>query len=231
MHFRNAFLSSMDVNDLEALSPHLSEATLSRGQTLARPGDLVEFIHFPGSAAIGSAAVMSDGRAVETATIGYENVVGLLPGLTQMPSLSRIFVQIGGSAISLPADKLRERAAESPSLIALILRFAQAGAAQAEQSAACNALHPLSGRFARWLLTCDDRVDQATMTLTQGDLAVMCGALRSSISHTASDFKRDGLIGYSRGLIEILDRAGLEERACECYAVDSARWRQLATAA
>jgi CRP-like cAMP-binding protein len=231
MHFRNAFLSAMEVDDLEALSPHLSETTLSRGQTLGAPGDIVSVIYFPSSSAIGSAAVMHDGRAVETATIGYENVVGLLPGLTQMPCLSRMFVQISGSAISLPAEKLRARAAESPTLMRLILRFAQAAAAQADQSAACNALHPLRGRFARWLLTCDDRVDQPSMTLTQDDLAVMCGALRSSVSVTASEFKREGLIGYTRGLIEILDRPGLERSACECYASDRVRWDRLASAA
>jgi CRP-like cAMP-binding protein len=231
MHFRNAFLSSMADRDLEALSPFLSEATLSRGETLCSPGDLVESIYCPSSSSIGSAAVMRDGRAVETATIGYENVAGLLAGLTQMPCPSRMFVQIGGAAIRLPSDKLRARAAESVSLIDLILRFAQAGAAQADQSAACNALHPLTSRFARWLLTCDDRVDQPTMTLTQDDLAVMCGALRSSVSVTASEFKRDGLIRYSRGLIEILDRPGLELHACECYASDRMRWRELASAA
>jgi CRP-like cAMP-binding protein len=92
----------------------------------------------------------------------------------------------------------------------LILRFAPAGAAQADQSAACNALHPLRGRLSRWLLTCDDRVDQPSMTLTQGDLAVMCGALRSSISVTASEFKREGLIEYSRGLIELVDPGGAQ---------------------
>jgi CRP-like cAMP-binding protein len=113
----------------------------------------------------------------------------------------------------------------------LILRFAPAGAAQADQSAACNALHRLRGRLSRWLLTCDDRVDQPSMTLTQGDLAVMCGALRSSISVTASEFKREGLIEYSRGPIELVDRAALKRCACEYYACDRVRWDGLARAA
>jgi CRP-like cAMP-binding protein len=231
MQFRNAFLSSMDPSDLEVLSPHLRETALCRGQTLCAAGEFVASIYFPSGSAIGSAAIMRDGRSVETATIGYENVAGLLPGLTQSPSPGRMFVQIGGGAISLPVDKLRARAAASPTLMDLILRFAQAGAAQAEQSAACNALHPLTSRLARWILTCDDRVDQPNMTLTQGDLAVMCGALRSSVSIAASEFKRDGLIRYSRGLIDIIDRPRLERQSCECYSSDRARWRRLCSAA
>jgi CRP-like cAMP-binding protein len=230
MQFRNIFLSSMDTCDLEALSPHLRETTLFRGQALSASGDVVRSVYFPSSSAIGIAAVMSDGRAVQTATIGYENVAGLLPGLTQVACPSRMFVQIGGGSISLPADKLCAQAAASPALMGLILRFAQARAAQAEQTAACNALHSLSGKLARWILICDDRVDQPTMTLTQDDMAVMCGALRSSISVTAGEFKRDGLIQYRRGLIEILDRPRLERQACECYASDYASWGHLSPA-
>jgi CRP-like cAMP-binding protein len=231
MQFRNAFLSSMNTCDIEALSPHLRETTLFRGQTLAAAGDVVRSVYFPSSSAIGIAAVMSDGREVQTATIGYENVAGLLPGLTQVACPSRMFVQMGGAAVSLPADKLCTRADASPTLVALILRFAQVRAVQAAQSAACNVLHPLSGRLARWILICDDRIDQPAMTLTQGDMAVMCGALRSSISLTAGEFKRDRLIQYRRGLIEILDRPGLERQACECYASDRARRLQLSQAA
>ncbi len=107
--------------------------------------------------------------------------------------------------------------------MALILRFAQDRAAQAEQSAACYALHPLPSRLARWLLICEDRIDRSTMLLTQDEMGVMAGALRSSISMLASEFKQQGLISYSRGHLQILDRPRLEAQACECYAVDRAR--------
>ena len=230
MEFRNAFLSLMEASDIEALSPYLREDTLFRGQTLAASGEIVTQVYFPSSSAIGMAWAMHDGRAVQTATIGFENVAGLLPGLTHVACPSRMFVQIGGGAISLPAEKLRARAEVSPSLMRLILRFAQARSAQAEQTAACNALHALPGKLARWLLICDDRVHQPSMTLTQDDMAVMCGALRGSISLTAGEFQREGLIRYRRGLIEILDRPRLERQACECYAGDRASWGHLSAA-
>jgi CRP-like cAMP-binding protein len=132
-------------------------------------------------------------------------------------------VQIGGGAVSLPAERLRDRAAQSPPLMALILRSAHDQSAQAEQSAACYALHSLPSRLARWLLICEDRVERSTMLLTQDEMGVMAGALRSSISMLASDFKHQGLIGYSRGHLQILDRPRLEARACECYRADRAR--------
>jgi len=166
---------------------------------------------------------MSDGRYIGTASIGYEGVAGLLPALTQIAASTRMLVQIGGGATSLPADKLKARADQSPSLMALCLRFALARAVQTEQSAACNTLHHLPARLARWLLLSEDRVNRSRMTLTQDEMAAMTGALRSSISLTASEFKEQGLIGYSRGQVEILDRPGLERRACECYRVDIAR--------
>jgi CRP-like cAMP-binding protein len=223
MQFRNAFLSAMDAADFAALSPFLSETTLFGHETLCAPGEAISSVYFPSSSAISIVTVMSDGRDVETVSVGYEGVAGLLPALTGEAPSTRMFVQIGGGAVSLPADALRAHAVQSPSLMALALRFAQARAAQAEQSAACFALHHLPERLARWLLICEDRVDRPSLMLTQDDMGVMAGALRSSISVTASEFKEQGLIRYSRGLVEILDRPGLERRACECYSIDRAR--------
>jgi CRP-like cAMP-binding protein len=220
MEFRNAFLSAMNADDLTALFPFLKEIALFGGETLCEPGQPMRSVYFPSSSAISIVAVMRDGRDVETASTGYEGVAGLLPALTHVAPLTRMFVQIGGGAISLPAERLDARARQSPALMDLILRFAQAGAAQAEQSAACYALHHLPARLARWLLLCADRVDRSTMMLTQDDMGVMAGALRSSISVTASEFKQMGLIRYTRGQVEILDRPGLERRACECYGIN-----------
>jgi CRP-like cAMP-binding protein len=138
-----------------------------------------------------------------------------------------MYVQIPGGSISLPAAQLRTRTLDSPTLLTLILRHAQANAMQAEQSVACNAVHSLSARLARWLLICQDRVDSRVMPLTQDYMGVMVGALRSSISLTASEFKQAGLIHYSRGQVEILDRPGLERRACECYRADRANRENL----
>lgn len=213
--------------DLAVLFPYLKEIYLSGGERLLEPGDPVDSVYFPSSSAISIVTVLSDGREIATESIGNESVAGLMPAITHIPPTTRMFVQISGGAISLPADRFSDRANESPALMALIHRFAQAQAAQAEQSAACHALHHLSARLARWLLICEDRVNGPRMLLTQDDLGAMAGALRSSVSLVASEFKEQGLINYNRGRVEILDRPGLERRACECYLLDRARREML----
>jgi CRP-like cAMP-binding protein len=212
----------MDPSDVAVLTPQLSEVALGVGQVLCESGDLPESVFFPSSSVISVVALLSDGRSFETASIGFEGVSGLLAGLTGIPSPTRTFVQIGGGAMRLPASALRARTEESPSFTKLVLRHAQVDAALAEQSVACNASHHLSERLAKWLLITQDRIDSAIIALTQDYLGVMVGALRSSISLTAGEFKKAGLIDYSRGRLEILDRPGLERRVCECYAVDRA---------
>ncbi len=222
MKFRNIILSALNPAELAELFPVMKEVSLSVGQVLHEPGDEVDQVYFPSSAVLSVVTVMEDGRSVEASSIGYEGVGGLLPALTGLEIATRMFVQIPGGAISVPAPRLRALVSESPAALKLILRCIQAIGGQAEQSVACNALHALPGRLARWLLICQDRVDSSSMTLTQDYMGVMAGALRSSVSQTASEFKDAGLIRYSRGQVEILDRSGLERRACECYRADRA---------
>jgi CRP-like cAMP-binding protein len=230
MYFRNAFLSAMDGADMAALFPHLREIALFGGESLSEAGDAPQFVYFPSNSAISIVTVMKDGREVETTSIGYEGAAGLLPAVTETVAASRMCVQIGGGAITLPAHRLREQLGRSPALLGLVMRSVMGLSSQAEQAAACYALHHLTARLARWLLVCEDRTNRAHMDLTQDHLGVMAGALRSSISLIASEFKDMGLIRYSRGHMEILDRRGLEGRACECYRHDRARRDALAMA-
>lgn len=218
MEFRNAVLSALTPSDAVALIPHLKEVAIGAGQMLCESGDLPAFVFFPSGAVISVVTLLSDGRSFETASIGFEGVTGLLPVLTGLPSASRSFAQIGGGAFQLSSATLRTLAADSPTLRKLLLRSVQITSSQAEQTVACNAYHHVSARLARWLLLTQDRVDSAVLLLTQEYLGVMVGALRSSVSLSASAFKQAGLIDYNRGRLEILDRAGLERRACECYA-------------
>ena len=220
MQFRNTFLSAMAADDMSALFPHLQEVALFEGDRLCEVGGAPTSVYFPSNSAISVVTVMRDGREVETSSIGCEGVAGLLPALTQIAANSRMSVQIGGGAVALPAERLRERVGQSLALTSQVLRSLMVQSLQAERSAACHALHPLNARLARWLLICEDRVNRSQMELTQDHLGVMTGALRSSISLVASEFKDLGLIRYSRGHIEILDRQGLEARACECYGND-----------
>jgi CRP-like cAMP-binding protein len=218
--FRNHVLNSLNSADLAALTSSLQEVALGAGQLLCDAGDLPDSVYFPSNCVISTVTLLRDGRAFEVSSAGYEGVANLFPILTGIPPQTRTFVQIPGTAFRLPAPVLRAHLDLNPSMMKHVLAYLQINHAQAERTIACNAVHPLPARLARWLLISNDRVDIPVMALTQDYMCVMAGALRSSISLTASGFKRDGLVTYSRGQIKILDRPGLEKRACECYQSD-----------
>ncbi|THD63876.1 Crp/Fnr family transcriptional regulator [Phenylobacterium sp.] len=217
MLFRNRILSIVDKADLVALLPHMTEVTWGPGVALYEVGGEVTQVHFPSSAGLSIVAVMADGAEVECATVGYEGAVGILPALSGASSSNRTYVQLAGSGISISAAALRDQAAKSPALLELLLRSAQTLIAQEEQSVACNALHEIEKRLARWLLICHDRLNTSVLSITQEYLAIMLGVQRTTVSAAAGVLRSEGLIRYSRGQIEILDRDGLERRSCECY--------------
>jgi CRP-like cAMP-binding protein len=232
MKFLNFFLSALKPNDLAALSCGLTEVVLAVGDVLFEAGEQPEAICFPGGACISLVTIMSDGRTIENATVGRESAVGLMEALTDRPSMSRSFAQIGGSAIRLSAAAFRARMLQSPALAHLALLHVRANAVQAEQGVACNAAHDVSGRLSRWLLMTQDRVGAKTFPLTQEYMAVMTGVQRSTVSLAASALKKHCLIDYSRGSVTIVDRAGLERQACECYGIIGSQFEDLrATAA
>ncbi len=219
MIFRNYLLRALAADDLAALISVMRELTIPAGQVLYAAGSPVDAVYFPSNAVLSIVTDMRDGRSVETATVGFESAVGLLSALADQPAANAVFAQIGGAAIKIPAQDLRERAMASQPLLKLMLRFAQANASQAEQSVACNALHNVPARLARWLLMTDDRIGNDTVPLTQEYLSVMVGVQRTTVSAAAAELKAANLIRYVRGQIEIIDRPGLEQRACECYGV------------
>jgi CRP-like cAMP-binding protein len=223
----NFLLSALDPADLQALLPHLEEVSLSTSQVLFETGDLIDAIYFPGSACISIVTIMSDGKAVESSTVGRESGVGLLDALTQQPARNRFFAQIAGSATRLPAGVFRRRMAESPALLNLTLRHARATSIQAEQGVACNIAHEVQGRLARWLLMTQDRVGAASFPLTQEYMAVMTGVQRSTVSVMAGALKKAGVIDYVRGQVVIRDREALIRHACECYTVVSEEFETL----
>lgn len=217
LNFRNSFLSALAPADISAFGSNLVEVSLSRGETLFEVGDAPDRVYFPGNAVLSVVTVMRDGRCVETSTIGCESAVGLLDGMINEKVRSRTFAQIAGGAFRLPSAVLRRRAEDSPGVLNLLMRHVRANSFQAETGAACNVLHNIDERLAKWLLMTADRTGSANFMLTQDYMAVMAGTQRSTISTTATALKRDGLIRYARGQVSILDRPGLTRRACECY--------------
>jgi len=208
----------MSASDREALEPHLKLVNLASGDVLFEPEQPADRVYFPNTAVLSVVMVMEDGRTVETDTVGNESAVGILAALGASMSVNRTLTQISGAALVVPAARLRQASEESAALRTLLLRHAQINLAQAHQSVACNALHGVEQRLCRWLLASQDRTDRDVVELTQQYLATMVGVQRTTITQALRDLTAAGLVRQGRRYIEIVDRKGMESRACECYA-------------
>ena len=217
MEFRNYLLKALSDADRQAVLPHLAEVSLERGEVLFEPGDPVDRVVFPSNAVLSIVTVMRNGHAIESSTVGHESATPLLWALSNVPCKARIFAQIGGAAIRMPAAILRAKAALSPTLMTLLFRHSASLGFQAEQGVACNILHEAPARLSRWLLMTQDRTGNRALPLTQEYMSVMTGVQRTTISAVANQLRGAGLIRFSRGNVEIVDRPGLEAAACECY--------------
>ena len=215
---RNYILRALSGPDAAALGPELTTHAMESGGVLYEPDYEVKWIWFPTTAVLSVVTVMTDGRTVESDTVGRESAVGILAALGKAVSTSRTFTQIPGEAMRLSAVALRRLAGESPGFRTLLMRHALANLAQAHQSVACNALHHVAARVSRWLLMSQDRTASDTICLTQEYLAFMVGVQRTTVTRLLADLAEMGVIARRRGQIAILDRDALEARACECYA-------------
>jgi CRP-like cAMP-binding protein len=213
----NGLLCALDRPTYDLLAPYLTHRTFERGEVFYEPGDLIEYVYFPHQGVLSLLSVLQDGSAIETSTVGRESATGLLAGLTPLHAFSRVIGQTPGFVSCIEAARLRSIAHGSPHLRDVILRHCDALLAVAQQSVACNALHDVEERFCRWLLTYHDRVEGDEVGVTQELLAMMLGVQRTTVTQVAGMLQESGLIRYQRGRISILDRAGLERRACECY--------------
>ncbi len=219
----NRLLASLSYDDIERLGPAMTVVTLVQGVVLCESHQEPERVWFPHTGMISLLAVMSDGKAVETATVGREGVVGAMAGLGLHVPLTRAVVQTPLIASVIAAVPFRRVVQASSRLRDLIVRYNDVLLGQVQITAACNALHPIQKRLARWILQTRDRIDTDTVPLTQELLSEMLGVRRSSISEIANRLQATGLIRYSRGTIEIVNRTALERAACECYRLINAQ--------
>jgi CRP-like cAMP-binding protein len=224
---RNMVLTALARADRAALEPGYQFVSLASGEILYEPDYPVDWVYFPNTAVLSVVTVMANGRTVESDTVGYESVVGVLCALGAARSVSRTFTQIPGSAIRLSAARLRGRADESATLRKLLIRHAQANLAQAHQSVACNALHDVTERLCRWLLMSHDRTANEEVQLTQQYLATMLGVQRTTVTEALGELAAAGLVRRGRGCIHILNRARMEALVCECYGAVRANLEQL----
>jgi CRP-like cAMP-binding protein len=184
---------------------------------LQEQGEHIDQVYFPHGGFISLLAVMQQGNAIEVATMGYEGAVGSLAGLGPRRSHTRAVVQVTGTASRIAATRFRKAAEESEAIHNIIVRYGEMLLIQVQQTAACNALHEVEARLSRWLLQARDRLESNTIKLTHEFLSQMLGVRRTTVTVVANSLQRAKLIRYHRGQIEIVDRPGLEARACECY--------------
>jgi CRP-like cAMP-binding protein len=213
----NKLLASLPRDHFDRLLPNLVTVNLPQGLVLNEVGDEVDQVYFPHNGMLSLLAVLRDGKAIETATVGREGVVGAMAGLGLHKSLVRVVVQMPMSGSKIAASHFRAVVAGSDPVRDLCVRYNEVLLSQARVTAACNALHSIEARFCRWLLQSADRAASDTVNLTQEFLAEMLGVRRTSVTEVASKVQNAGAITYSRGVIKILDRPALLRTSCECY--------------
>ena len=213
----NRLLKGLEPADFALLGPHLRQARLLQGLILQEQEAAVEKVYFPLSGVISLMSVLEGGAMVETAMVGREGVVGAFAGLGPWNAFTRAVVQIPGVAAVIPTSCLQSAVGQSDRIRNLILRYKEGLLAQVQQTAACNALHPLEARLARWLLQASDRMDDPHLPLTQDCLAQMLAVRRTTVTLIAGKLQDENLITYRRGHIALVNRVGLERLACECY--------------
>jgi CRP-like cAMP-binding protein len=213
----NKLLAKVPADELKRLQPHLHEVRLEYMQVLSEPDESITQVYFPTRGVLSMVNEPDSGDIVEFATIGNEGMVGVpvLLGSNSMPS--RVMVQVAGSGFQIESKRFSEILKQTPAFNARLMRYVMALLNQVAQATSCNRLHEVQERCARWLLHTHDRVNGDSFMLTQEFLSQMLGVHRPTVTIAARMLQQAGLIRYTRGQIEVIDREGLEAAACSCY--------------
>lgn len=225
---RNRLLHALPPEDYAWLQPHLERVRLPTRHVLAEQNAPLAHAYFPETGIISLVNRLVDGSTVEVGTIGNEGMAGLgiILDANAVPSVTK--VQVAGEFARLPADVMARAAEERPAVRRALNRYTQAFLTQVAQTAACNRAHDIEERCARWMCMTHDRVGGAdTFELTHEVLAQMLGVRRAGVTVAAGILQKAGFIRYSRGLVTVLDRSGLEAAACECYGIVRAHFDRL----
>ena len=223
----NRLLALLREEDREHLRRHLEPVVLEYRRQLYNAFERIEFVHFIESGVGSLVQTMTNGQAAEVGTVGNEGFVGLPVLLGDDRAPTSIYIQVPGAGLRMKAEVFRDELERSAPMRATMLRYAHALFNKVAQSAACAALHSLEQRCCRWMLMTRDRMQSDEFLLTQEFLAMMLGVRRAGVTVAASGLRRDGLIDYKRGSVTIIDRRGLEQRACECYSVSKREFDRL----
>ena len=224
---KNLLLDVLPIAECTRLSPHLERVPLNLGAVLYEPGISLQYAYFPVDSIVSLLYVMEDGASAEIAVVGNEGMVGISLFMGGDTTPSRAVVQSAGDAFRLRGELLKKEFALSGAVQHLLLRYTQALITQMSQTAVCNRHHTVEQQLCRWLLLSIDRLPGNSLTMTQQLIANMLGVRREGVTEAAGRLQSAQLISYERGKITVLDRLGLERKACECYAVVKAETDRL----
>jgi CRP-like cAMP-binding protein len=216
---QNLLLAALPSADYEKLLPELELVRMELGHSLYESGSHLEHVYFPVEGIVSLLYVTEGGNSAELAVVGCEGMIGVSLFMGGETTPNRAIVQSTCKAYRLPAASLKAHFAEGGALQLILLKFTQALITQISQTAVCNLHHSVDQQLCRWLLLSLDRLPENKLQMTQELIANMLGVRRQGVTESAGKLEREGLITYSRGLITVLDRPGLEKRACECYSV------------
>jgi CRP-like cAMP-binding protein len=216
---KNQLLASLPDSEWERWSPLLEQVDMPLGEVLYESGVTLNHVYFPLTSIVSLLYVMENGASAEIAVVGHEGVVGISLFMGGESTPSRAVVQSAGIGCRLPAEIIKREFGRSGAVLHLLLRYTQALITQMAQTAVCNRHHSLDQQLCRWLLLSLDRLEGSELVMTQELIANMLGVRREGVTEGALKLQKAGLIQYTRGHITVLDRKGLEDRTCECYAV------------
>ena len=216
---QNHLLAALPAEEFERLAPHLELVTMRLGEILYEPGGQLHHVYFPTTSIVSLLYVLQDGASAEIAVVGNEGLLGISLFMGGETTPSRAVVQSEGHGYRLEGQLLKDEFNRAGPLLRLLLRYTQALITQMSQTAVCNRHHSVEQALCRWLLLSLDRLPSSTVSMTQELIANMLGVRREGVTEAARRLQAAGLIRYARGRIEVLDRPGLEQAVCECYAV------------
>jgi CRP-like cAMP-binding protein len=224
---RNVILAQLPDEAFASLAPFLTPIDLPLGMKLSEPNLPIEYVYFLNSGLISTDALTEEGETVEVGVIGREGFSGL-PALLDQPQMSHSVIMQGiGEGLRIRSSVVRDEFLKGGMLQRMVHAFAYLQLVQVSQSVLCNRMHEVDARLARWLLTSADRMESESLNLTQEFLSQMLGVQRSTVTVAAGELQRAGMIGYSRGKINILDRPQLTAVACECYGIVRSSYRRV----
>jgi CRP-like cAMP-binding protein len=224
---RNLILSQLPADEYAALAKHLVPVELPLDKRLSEPNQPIEFVYFLNTGLISTDAVTLKGEQVEVGLIGREGFSGLAALLDQPQMSHMVIMQGSGEGYRIRSSVVRAEFLKGGTLQKFVHAFAYLQLVQITQSVLCNRMHEVEARLARWLLSSADRMESEFLHLTQEFLSQMLGVQRSTVTVAAGELQRNGLIGYSRGRIHILNRAGLVAKTCECYGIVNASYDRM----